>query len=178
MLLLLSLARERGEASSLGFYYTVHMSPPGQSSRLSDSKYGYDLVVATTQASINSTMLNYMSGMNAISTKAVYVADSKGKPVYMDYHDLLTKAHGSDPFNIDTNAVDFDPTMNKDCQNLVRARFMFGFVRAQSRLRSSQTVGLPLRFSSLIQIVELNARNPIEHGPFTGSGRRHPRGRC
>lgn len=37
---------------------------PAQASNLTAAQYGYDFVVATTQFSINSTMLTYLSGLN------------------------------------------------------------------------------------------------------------------
>ncbi|KAI4095035.1 MAG: hypothetical protein LQ344_001882 [Seirophora lacunosa] len=37
---------------------------PAQASNLTAAQYGYDFVVATTQSSINSTMLTYLSGLN------------------------------------------------------------------------------------------------------------------
>lgn len=93
-------------------------------SHLSDSKYGYDFVVATTQASINATMKEYLSSLQDNEVKICYVADQEGAPQAIDYDQLLTNAHGSDPFSIPASA---DATTNSNILNLYGARFMFGF---------------------------------------------------
>jgi len=115
------------------------MVNPGHSSHLTDAKYGYDFVVATTQAAINSTMLAYLNGLNVSPTVAVYVANKEGKPVSTDYA-ALVKTAGCDPFKVDPTVQGFDVTTNKDVQALVRARFMFGFVSpsAQSHAEAQQ----------------------------------------
>ena len=57
-------------------------------SDISGTKFGYDFVVATTQASINATMLNFFSTRKEPTVVVCFVADSKGNPVIIDY-DLL-----------------------------------------------------------------------------------------
>ena len=100
-------------------------------SNLSSTRYNYDFVVATTQASINATMKLFLSGLTEPVVTVCYVADSAGRPVEADFDDLVKSANGANPFNVPANA---DPTTDHDLQNLFGARFMMGF-RAQ--------IGLP-----------------------------------
>ncbi|GAA1364348.1 hypothetical protein [Streptomyces beijiangensis] len=118
-----------------------------QKSNLSSPKYGYDFVVATTQASINATMKAFLSGLTQPVVTVCYVADFQGNPVLIDYDQLKKNAHGSDPFTIPANA---DPNTSQDLRNLVEARFMMGF-RAQ--------IGLPpgLAPGSIPDIVTLGS---------------------
>jgi hypothetical protein len=100
---------------------------PASSSNLSDlsnPRYGYDFVVATTQASINATMLEFLASLQEPVVNVCYVADQNGQPVPMIYEELKERAHGSDPFTIPANA---DPTTNPHLLNLYEARFMVGF---------------------------------------------------
>ena len=92
-------------------------------SNLSAGQYGYDFVVATTQASINATMKEYLSGLGT-EVAICYIADPKGNPTAIDYATLKEKAGGSDPFIIPNDA---DPATNQDLKNLQNARFMVGF---------------------------------------------------
>ena len=66
-------------------------------SNISDPKYGYDFVVATTQASINATMVNFLSTRKEPTIVVCYVADSQGKRVEIDYDLLKKNAKGTDP---------------------------------------------------------------------------------
>lgn len=96
-------------------------------SKISGPKYEYDFVVATTQESINRTMLAFLSALKEPVVNICFVADAKGKAVQLDYALLRKKANGSDPFAVPAN-VDF--TSSQDIKNLTAARFMVGF-RAQ-----------------------------------------------
>lgn len=91
---------------------------------LSDPKYGYDVVVATTQASINATMKQFLSKLKEPVATVCYVADATGSPALIDYDALVAAAHGSDPFKVPAGA---DPSSNKDLMNLRGARFKGGF---------------------------------------------------
>jgi hypothetical protein len=107
-------------------------------SNLSASRYGYDFVVATTQASINTTMKEYLAGVAEPVVTVCYVANAQGNPVPIAYNLLVEKAKGADPFTIPANA---NPSNNQNLKNLMAARFMFGF-RAQIGLPPPQP-GLP-----------------------------------
>jgi hypothetical protein len=96
-------------------------------SNLHSSPYGYDIVVATTQASINATMEEFLAALTQPVVTCVYVADTAGNPAPIAYDDLLKAANGSDPFKL---SADTDPSTSSDIKNLVAARFMMGF-RAQ-----------------------------------------------
>jgi hypothetical protein len=100
-------------------------------SNLSAAGYGYDLVLATTQASINTQMKTFLSMGSMPVVNICYVADAKGNPTPIDYETLKKNAKGSDPFLIPDGV---DPSTNQDFKNLFAARFMVGF-RAQ--------IGLP-----------------------------------
>jgi len=91
---------------------------------LSNSKYGYDFVVATTQASINATMKAFLAKLKEPVVNICFVADAAGNPVRIDYAALKDRAKGSDPFRVPADA---EPATNTDLQNLQSARFMAGF---------------------------------------------------
>lgn len=93
-------------------------------SNISSARYGYDFVVATTQASINATMMNFLSTRKEPIVAICYIADATGKPVPIDYAELKQRAQDSDPFAVPKGA---DPTTNADIRNLLGARFMMGF---------------------------------------------------
>jgi hypothetical protein len=115
-------------------------------SNLSDAKFGYDLVVAVTQASINATMKQFLAGLAAPEVVSCYVYDANNNLVPVNYEDLKKQAHGSDPFQVPDHA---DPATNKDLLNLAAANYAGGF-RAQ--------IGLPdLPLASLPAIVTLSS---------------------
>lgn len=66
----------------------------GQKSDLSTSKYGYDLVVATTQASINVTMKEFLSGLDSSDFNACYQWDDNDNCIPLDYSQVLTATGG------------------------------------------------------------------------------------
>lgn len=93
-------------------------------SNLSSAKYGYDFVVATTQASINATMKEFLAQLTEPVVTVCYVADCNGNPMAISYQELRDKANNSDPFTIPDDA---DPKTNQDLQNLQKTRFMMAF---------------------------------------------------
>ncbi|KAI1121516.1 hypothetical protein F5Y10DRAFT_288427 [Nemania abortiva] len=99
---------------------------PGKDSYISAPRYGYDFVVATTQQSINATMLTFLASRQEPVAYICYIADSAGKPERIDYNELKKRAHGTDPFGlpgtVDPNSTEF--------RNLLSARFLMG-IRAQ-----------------------------------------------
>ena len=100
-------------------------------SNLSDSKYGYDLVIAVTQASINVTMKEFLSGVQEPEVAVCYVYDQNNDLQPIEYATLIANAKGSDPFTVTDGA---DATTNQDLINLTNANFA-GAVKAQ--------IGLP-----------------------------------
>lgn len=88
------------------------------------SAYGYDIVVATTQASLNTTLKEYLSANTQPEAVICYVADENGNPKLIDYAELLKEASGSDPFAVPDGA---NPATTPDLQNLFKARFLAGF---------------------------------------------------
>ena len=93
-------------------------------SYLSSPQFGYDLVVATTQGSINAALQEFLSSGSEPEVVVCYVADSDGNPTPIDYQTLVANANGSDPFSVPPNA---DPNTDTDLQNLFKARFLAGF---------------------------------------------------
>ena len=92
-------------------------------SHLSDPRYGYDYVVATTQRSINATMKQFLSSITEPEVTVCYVADGLGRPSPVDYDELKKRAT-VDPFTIPDGT---DPATNPDLQKLLKVRFMMAF---------------------------------------------------
>jgi hypothetical protein len=113
-------------------------------SNLSDPRYGYDLVVAVTQASVNATMKEFLSKGETPEVAVCYVYADDNHLVAIDYEQLKANAKGSDPFKVTQGAK---PKVDQDLINLEAANFAGGFKAA---------IGLPdLPLSSLPPIVTL-----------------------
>ncbi len=108
-------------------------------SNLSDPHYGYDLVVAVTQASVNTTLKELLLGLESPEVTICYVYDQKNNLVPIDYQTLLVNAQGSDPFKVPDGA---DPATDKDLINLTNANFA-GAVRAMLGLPDVPLASLP-----------------------------------
>jgi len=108
-------------------------------SNLSDPHYGYDLVVAVTQASVNTTLKELLLGLQSPEVTICYVYDENNSLVPIDYQTLLVNAQGSDPFTVPNGA---NPTTNKDLVNLTNANFA-GAVRAMLGLPDTPLANLP-----------------------------------
>src|SRR5580698_6351925 len=90
-------------------------------SYLSSQRYGYDIVVATTQASINAAMKTFLDNLEQPLVNVCFVADGSGNPVRIDFNDVLKAC---DPFAISANVnPDNDPNLKK----LFDMRFLAGF---------------------------------------------------
>src|SRR3954471_21987250 len=96
-------------------------------SNLSDPHYGFDLVVAVTQASINATLKQLMAGLAAPEVIVCYVFDDNNNLVPIPYQTLVANAKGSDPFRVPDGA---DPSTDPDLINLAAANFA-GAVKAR-----------------------------------------------
>ncbi|KAF2227844.1 hypothetical protein BDZ85DRAFT_8399 [Elsinoe ampelina] len=93
-------------------------------SNLSSAKYNYDFVVATTQRSINATMLIFLSSRSEPEVTVCYVANPKGEPQAIDYQTLINTTGAPDPFTIEDGAnVQGDDRVKR----LLSARFMMAF---------------------------------------------------
>ncbi|RIW12898.1 hypothetical protein D0X99_17520 [Algoriphagus lacus] len=92
---------------------------PSKQSFLSSPKYGYDFVVATTQASINSGLKEYISSVDQPETFLCFLADSKGNPtVELSLDQLLAKTGGVNPFDIPDGTPYNDPRITTLTQNM------------------------------------------------------------
>lgn len=96
-------------------------------SYLASGSYGYDFVVATTQASINDTLKLFLYEVGEPLVTVCYVTGPGGVPQQIGYDELISLAHGSDPFAVSPDA---EPRTDPDLFNLAKAGFMAGF-RAQ-----------------------------------------------
>lgn len=93
-------------------------------SYLSAPQFGFDVVVAVTQASINATMKAYLATLKQPVVSQYYVADESGNPAAIEREALLSRTGGVDPFSIPPGVdVRVDPRF----QRLQEARFMTGF---------------------------------------------------
>jgi hypothetical protein len=96
-------------------------------SDLSGAKYGYDMVVGTTQASINATMKSFLDQYNGQEFIKCYIFEpgvngAAGQFVEIDYEQLKTNV-GGDPFSIPTGADATNAMLNK----LYQQKFAFAF---------------------------------------------------
>ncbi|PLB54765.1 hypothetical protein P170DRAFT_470209 [Aspergillus steynii IBT 23096] len=90
---------------------------------LSSPKYGYDFVVSTTQASINSDLLLFLSESQQPVQFLCFLADEDGNPTNMiSLEDLLKLTDNINPFEIPAG-TDYN---DKSIQALTAARFMVG----------------------------------------------------
>lgn len=105
------------------------------------SNYGVDLVVAVTQASVNVTLKQLLDGLTAPEMTICYVYDpyDNNNLVPIDYQTLLSKANGSDPFQVPNGA---DPATDQDLINLSNAYYAGG-VRAALGLPDVPVQDLP-----------------------------------
>lgn len=105
-------------------------------SDLSNAHYGYDVVVATTQKSINATMDEFLSELESPEVIKCYVMDENGNPQEIDYNELIQRAKGTDPFNVPKGTA----TSDQAIQNLSSAFFMYAF---------KAKIGLPQGYAPL-----------------------------
>ena len=108
-------------------------------SNLSDPHYGFDLVVAVTQASVNATMKQLLAGLASPEVTVCYVFDNNNHLVPIEYQTLIKNANGSDPFKVAAGA---NPSTDKDLINLTNANFA-GAVRAKLGLPDVPLAAIP-----------------------------------
>lgn len=86
---------------------------------LSSQKYGYDFVVGTTQASINSSLKEYLDQCSQPETYLCFLADSKGNPTEeISLEDLMAKTGGVNPFEIPNGTSYDDPRISTLTKNM------------------------------------------------------------
>lgn len=123
-------------------------------SDLSASKYGYDMVVGTTQASINATMKQFLLKFDGQEFVKIYVYKKdvpEGQSHYVETdYDAYKTILGFDPFDVPSDTPMDDERIKKLATNF----FAFGF---------KTKMGLPTTFpiSSLPNIIELNKGNSL-----------------
>ena len=111
--------------------YPTMSQGPAQASYLSSSKYGYDFVVSTTQASINSDLLAFLDQEDMPELYLCFLADpTTGDPTeQISLDDLKTQTGGIDPFQIPADT----PYNDDQITALTQARFIIG-IRIQMGL--------------------------------------------
>ena len=93
------------------------------SSYLSNAKYGYDFVVATTQESINAGLVEYLSDTNQPATSLCFLMGSEGVAgQVLGLDELMKRTNGINPFNIPDGTPSTDPRI----QTLAGQRFYCG----------------------------------------------------
>lgn len=97
-------------------------------SNLGNPQYGYDLVVATTQESINATMKEYLYNTIFPTVKMYWNQDDDGNPVPVSYDDLMTQTNGTDPLEVQS-WVSSEP-MTPEIENISNSNFYFAFEAA------------------------------------------------
>ncbi|MBG9376921.1 hypothetical protein I5907_11780 [Panacibacter sp. DH6] len=123
-------------------------------SNLSSSKYGYDIVVATTQDSINATMKQYYSDINGsksthplpVITK-YYGINASNAFYEMTEAEVLASSSGTDPFSVATYNISGTGSVPTDVNNFAKSPFAYGF-KAQ--------IGIPAGLLPAPDIVTLN----------------------
>lgn len=130
---------------------TLGIFANAEQSNLESARYGYDLVCATTQDSINATMKEYLAGFQGTEFTACYTFDPVSQKKVLTPLSQIVAAIGGDPFSIPNDAGSSNPMLQKlynDC------KFVFGF-RAKMGLPSGI---LP---ANLPDIVVLNKGNSM-----------------
>jgi hypothetical protein len=97
-------------------------------SELSNSHYGYDFVVATTQESINGTMKEYLDNSIFPVVQMYWNQDANGNPVAVSRDDLLKQTNGTDPLTV-PSWNQGDP-MTPAITNINNSNFYFAFEAA------------------------------------------------
>ncbi len=121
-------------------------------SNLSANKYGYDMVVGTTQAAINATMKQFLYKFDGEEFVKIYVFDKdvpEGQSNYVETDYAAYKEQlGFDPFDVPNGT----PMQDERVQKLLANFFAFGF---------KTKMGLPTTFplSSLPNIINLDKGN-------------------
>ncbi|GAA4333196.1 hypothetical protein [Flaviaesturariibacter amylovorans] len=97
-------------------------------SNLSDARYGYDFVVATTQKSINATLKEYLYTTKFPVVRMYWNQDADGNPVPVSYEDLMKQTSNTDPLKVPSwNAAQ---PMTEDLTNINNSNFYFAFEAA------------------------------------------------
>lgn len=99
------------------------MATNARASNLSLPKYGYDLVVATTQDAINATTKQFLSAFTGKEFVACYKFVKGHAPEPLDYNTVKQAIDGTDPFTIPNGADEKNPKVQK----LGDLDFMFAF---------------------------------------------------
>lgn len=90
---------------------------------LSDRKYGYDMVVATTQASVNATMMEWLDKLESRPFIQAYLEKGGAVPEPADF-EKLKQDIGANPLDIPAGT----PASDQRIARLLQARFSSAFI--------------------------------------------------
>lgn len=90
---------------------------------LSDRTYGYDMVVATTQASVNNTMIEWLESLESQPFAQAYVKNGDAAPAPFNF-EQLKQDFGGDPFDIPAGT----PVSNERIAKLQAMGFSCAFI--------------------------------------------------
>ncbi|WYZ43624.1 hypothetical protein EsH8_VII_000060 [Colletotrichum jinshuiense] len=119
-------------------------------SNLTDPRYGYDFVVSTTQASVNSGLLEYLWESNHPVNYVCYLSDPNtgNATTQISLDELLKRTNGVNPFDI----LDGTPANDPRVEALTRNKFAVGV-----KIRIGVPPGVMLK--DLPPILELGRSN-------------------
>ena len=113
-------------------------------SNLSDARYGYDIVVATTQASLNSTLWEWLSQAAQPVTHLCFLNNpnpGSGQPmIQVTLENLLTRTGGVNPFEI----PDQTPPSDARIAALTKANFVGGLTMQMGMPPGTMPKDLPI----------------------------------
>jgi len=89
---------------------------------------GFDIIVATSQASINNIMENYLNDPGLPAVTNYYVIGAGGEPELIDRAALMIRTNGIDPLNI--SSWDGSTSPDPAIERLSNARFLCAFEAA------------------------------------------------
>ncbi|KAK1691104.1 hypothetical protein BDP55DRAFT_627769 [Colletotrichum godetiae] len=122
-------------------------------SNLTDSRYGYDFVVSTTQASINSDLLEYLCESNQPVHHVCYLLDPKSNKATntISLDELLKRTDRVNPFEIPDGTPADDPRV----QTLTRNNFAVGV-----KIRIGVPPGkMPKQLPPVLELGKINGKS-------------------
>lgn len=123
-------------------------------SNLSDG-YRYDMVVATTQKSINATMKEYLYNLEAEEFISCYISeyDEKDESVSIvekNYNEILKITNGIDLFSVPSNSKDRTKEQRDAINNAYQSGFLFAF---KAKMGISDEMN-PIDIPNIVELIE------------------------
>jgi hypothetical protein len=92
------------------------------------SGYGYDIVVATTEESINATLKTDLANHFFPPVKAYFIPGENGKTAAISYDNLMIRTKGTDPLKVDSYKV--NNSNQQEITNVVNSKLVYAFEAA------------------------------------------------